>query len=217
MHEICGTRAARVLVSLIEDCAQAHLGTNRVAPSPLRRAGIFLFYPGKWRDAGCRRNCHQTTAYLRVGSLLPWAREGRASDRGIKQPSRWLAARDPRHPLPRGTTSVSQPVTISSCSASCPTGATSFTSTRCVTRSAMPTVRSPCLSCKPTGGDFSMADHNQSRILSLPIFPEMTEARLDHVALRDRRASKAVSDPATWWASCTATRTWAVSAWATGY
>ncbi len=26
-----------------------------------------------------------------------------------------------------------------------------------------------------------MADHNQSRILSLPIFPEMTEARLDHV------------------------------------
>jgi dTDP-4-amino-4,6-dideoxygalactose transaminase len=36
--------------------------------------------------------------------------------------------------------------------------------------------------------DFPAAYHNQSRILSLPIFPEMTEEMIEHVANQIRRA-----------------------------
>jgi dTDP-4-amino-4,6-dideoxygalactose transaminase len=36
--------------------------------------------------------------------------------------------------------------------------------------------------------DFPVAYHNQSRILSLPIFPEMTEEMIEHVANQIRRA-----------------------------
>ncbi len=44
-------------------------------------------------------------------------------------------------------------------------------------------------------GDFPMAHRNQSRVLSLPIYPEMDDARINYVAEQINTFSNSVAAP----------------------
>src|SRR6266480_2272713 len=190
---------------VIEDCAQAHLATYKGRPvGTFGNAATFSFYPGKnlgaYGDAGC--------IVTNDDALADWAatfaRHGGKGEHVMEGINSRVAAR--YNELLSGIDNFATPkvaddrshvyhlyvVATDKRDSLKKTLADSEITTSLNYPKALPFYPAYAyLGHKPA--DFPVAYHNQSRILSLPIFPEMTDEMIEYVVDNTKRALTGLS------------------------